>query len=56
MKAEAGNILIIDDNEDVLLAARILLTQNSYKVRVISDPKQIPAILKSESFDVILQI
>jgi DNA-binding NtrC family response regulator len=49
-----GKILIIDDDHDVLTAARLLLKQHYETVRTEANPRQIPALLKSEKFDVIL--
>lgn len=49
-----GKILIIDDDHDVLTAARLLLKQHYETVRTEADPRQIPSLLKSEKFDVIL--
>ncbi len=49
-----GKILIIDDDHDVLTAARLLLKQHYETVRTEADPRQIPILLKSEKFDVIL--
>jgi len=51
---EAGRILIIDDDPDVLLSARMLLEQLEYNVSMLSDPEKILPRLKKESFDVIL--
>ncbi len=52
-KAEA-KILIVDDDQDVLLAAKLFLKQHIKIVHTEKDPTNIPAILKSESYDVIL--
>ncbi len=47
-------ILIIDDDHDVLLTARMLLEQLEFDVSMLSDPEKILARLKKERFDVIL--
>ncbi|MDX2430680.1 MAG: response regulator, partial [Bacteroides sp.] len=47
-------ILIIDDDPDVLLSARMLLEQLEFDVSMLSDPEKILSRLKKESFDVIL--
>jgi two-component system response regulator HydG len=47
-------ILIIDDNEDILTAAKLLLKQVPYEVHTEKSPEIIPSILKNESYDVIL--
>lgn len=49
-----GKILIIDDDEDVLQAARLLLKQHFTIVHTEKDPSLIPALLQHESYDVIL--
>ncbi|MBN2416098.1 sigma-54-dependent Fis family transcriptional regulator [bacterium] len=49
-----SKILIIDDNEDVLQAARLFLKQHVAEVHTEKDPGRIPALLKNESYDVIL--
>ena len=54
MTQNAGTILIVDDDEDVLLAARLLLKQHNYQVHTERDPRQIPARLKTETCDLIL--
>ncbi len=49
-----GKILIIDDNEDVLLAAQLLLKQHATLVQTTRQPQMIPSLMKDESYDVIL--
>jgi DNA-binding NtrC family response regulator len=48
------NILIIDDDHDVLLTARMFLEQLDYGVTVLSDPGKIMECISREQFDVIL--
>ena len=50
----AGNILIIDDDRDVLETARMFLKQEFTKVHIEESPENIPALLKSDGYDVIL--
>ena len=50
----AGNILIIDDDRDVLETARMFLKQEFTKVHIEESPENIPTLLKSEGYDVIL--
>jgi len=50
----SGKILVIDDDHDVLLSARMFLEQLSLDVTVISDPLKIPGLLDKNTFDVIL--
>ena len=54
MSEKTGKILIIDDDEDVLQAARLLLKQHFGLVHTEKNPQAIPALLKDESYDVIL--
>ena len=51
---ESGRILVVDDDEDVLLAARMLLKKQGYQVQTEKDPHQIPPLLREDSFDVVL--
>jgi DNA-binding NtrC family response regulator len=54
MAKKTGNILIVDDNEDLLLAARLFLKQHFSLVHTENDPEKIPVLLQNESYDVIL--
>ena len=49
-----GSILVVDDNQDILLAARLLLRQYVAVVHTEGDPEKVLSILKNESYDVIL--
>lgn len=49
-----GKILIIDDDEDILYSARLLLKQHYSIVRIEKEPNQIPDILKDGHYNVIL--
>jgi len=51
---EIGNILIVDDDEDVLLAAKMLLKKHVQNVTIEKNPNKIPFLLNNYSFDVIL--
>ncbi|MFC2139133.1 sigma-54-dependent transcriptional regulator [Bacteroidota bacterium] len=48
-----SKVLIIDDNEDVLLAAKLLLKPFAGVIHTEKNPNVIPQILKTESYDVI---
>lgn len=48
-----SSILVIDDNEDILLAAKLLLKPNVGFVRTEKNPQLIPQIIRNENFDVI---
>lgn len=52
-KAEA-KILIVDDDQDVLLAAKLFLKQHIKIVHTEKNPENIPNLLKSENYDVVL--
>ncbi len=49
-----GKILVVDDNKDILTAAKLLLKQNSALVHIEDDPERIPQLLKNEHYDIIL--
>ncbi|OIQ40977.1 MAG: sigma-54-dependent Fis family transcriptional regulator [Bacteroidetes bacterium MedPE-SWsnd-G1] len=49
-----ATILIIDDDEDVLLSAKLLLKKQYSKVITRSDPKEINQLISSEQLDVIV--
>jgi len=51
---EIGKILMIDDDEDVLLAAKLLLKKHAHQVIIEKNPKKIPFLLNNDSYDVIL--
>ncbi len=54
MANKTGKILIVDDDEDVLFSARLLLKQNYSLVHIEKSPEQIPALIINEKYDVIL--
>jgi two-component system, NtrC family, response regulator HydG len=49
-----GKVLVVDDDEDVLLAASLLLKKHISLVHTEKNPEMIPVLLKNESYDVIL--
>ncbi len=49
-----GKILIIDDNEDLLRAARLFLKRHFKQIDIEKNPESIPSILSNEQYDVIL--
>ena len=54
MDRKPGNILIIDDDRDILLSARIVLKKQFGNIQTETEPgKVIPRLLEN-SFDVIL--
>ena len=54
MTKTAGNILIVDDNEDILITAQLFLEHHHYSVYTEKNPQKIPALLRKNLFDVIL--
>ena len=47
-------ILIIDDDPDVLLAARLFLKSHANQVDTETNPERIPTLLQNDAYDVIL--
>jgi DNA-binding NtrC family response regulator len=54
MEQKSGKILIVDDNEDLLKAARMHLKRHFSQVDVEKNPEAIPALMNNEDYDVIL--
>jgi len=52
--SKTGKILIVDDNEDLLRAARMFLKRHFGQVDIEKNPNSIPALLNNEQYDVIL--
>ena len=52
--AHSGRILVVDDNEDILHAARLLLKRHFASVQTLSDPAQLAALVRRGGFDVLL--
>jgi two-component system response regulator HydG len=53
MDAKTGTILLIDDDQDILQAARLFLKQHVARVEIESRPERIVPRLRDETFDVI---
>jgi two-component system response regulator HydG len=51
---QSGKILIIDDNPDVLIAAKIVLKKQFSSIHTEPNPEQLSEILETHNFDVIL--
>jgi DNA-binding NtrC family response regulator len=49
-----ATILVVDDDPDVLTAARLLLRQHFEKILTTTDPNEIPGLIDSERIDVFL--
>ena len=53
MKQE-GRILLVDDEEDILLAGKLLLKRHFNEVSICNRPEHIPKLLAEQKFDAIL--
>ncbi len=49
-----GNILIVDDNKNILSALEILLNPDFNLVTTLSDPNQIPTVLRKAVYNLVL--
>jgi len=54
MNTKQGNILIVDDNEELLVALNMYLKPHFAKIKTIKDPNIIPKIIESDEFDLVL--
>jgi DNA-binding NtrC family response regulator len=52
--ADIGNILIVDDEDDILTAGRILLRRHFAEVITCRKPERIPDLMSRHDFDVVL--
>jgi len=52
--SQTGSVLIVDDDTDVLQAAKLFLKQHISKVDIETEPSRIPTLLKKYQYDVIL--
>ena len=50
----SGNILIVDDSEEILIALSLLLADHFGQVDKISNPNEIPECLRNQNYDVVL--
>ncbi len=49
-----GNLLIVDDDADILMAGKLLLKREVASVTTCADPSNIPQLMTENDFDVIL--
>jgi len=49
-----GKILVIDDDEGILLSARVVLKKHFSLIKILTDPELIPSTVAGEQFDVVL--
>ncbi|WP_319409258.1 sigma-54 dependent transcriptional regulator [uncultured Desulfosarcina sp.] len=54
MSTSASSILLIDDDPDVLLSARLLLKSHFDRIHTLEDPAKLLDMLQQETFDVLL--
>lgn len=54
MKKTQANILVIDDQEDILFASKMVLKKHFETIYTLSDPKKILTILAEHPIDVVL--
>lgn len=54
MEQKQGKILIVDDNEDLLKAARMHLKRHFSQVDTEKNPEALPPLMNNEDYDVIL--
>lgn len=54
MDAKNGKILVVDDNEDILFALKLLLKSHVELVHTTANPNDIPDLLGKTDYDVIL--
>lgn len=52
--SKIGNILIVDDDEDILTAGRLLLRRQFGEITTCRNPEQLPELLEANDYDVIL--
>jgi two-component system, NtrC family, response regulator HydG len=49
-----GNLLIVDDDEDVLHALQLLLKKHARRIHTEKNPERIPALVRNADYDLIL--
>lgn len=54
MSSKNGRILVVDDNEDILFALKLLMKPHVELVQTTSNPNDIPELITKQEFDVIL--
>lgn len=54
MEQKHGKILIVDDNEDLLKAAKMYLKRHFAQVDIEKNPEALPALMNNDDYDVIL--
>lgn len=54
MSKNKGNILIVDDNEELLIALKMFLSSHFARIVTEKNPNLIPSLLEKNAFDIIL--
>jgi DNA-binding NtrC family response regulator len=54
LSSDSGAVLFVDDDADVLTAARVLLSRNGYRMFTAQSPAEAWSVLAAEAIDVIL--
>jgi DNA-binding NtrC family response regulator len=54
MATQEGSILIVDDDEDILTAGKLLLKRHYRQVDTCTDPAKIPALMERTAYEAIL--
>ena len=54
MSEKDGRILIVDDDEDILTAGKLLLKRHYAEVITCNEPQRIPGLLAQQDFDAVL--
>jgi DNA-binding NtrC family response regulator len=54
MAKKEGSVLIVDDNQELLIAYEIFLAPHFRNIRTLTNPNSIPSALSESDFDVIL--
>lgn len=54
MSKQDATILVIDDNEDILISARLLLKQKFKEILTSKDPNQLNTLLSQHNIDIVL--
>jgi DNA-binding NtrC family response regulator len=49
-----GKLLIVDDNKSILSALELLLQDEFDEVKTIANPNQLPSLIESNEFDLVL--
>lgn len=54
MGKQAGHILLVDDDEDILMAGKMLVKRHFTQVTSCNNPQQLPNLLEQHRFDAVL--